>query len=135
MTSGNYSGVFVQIAKIVLEDAVGRRDREHEAAMRWFFGKRRLRRNREEAAEERAVNESGETIWGDGQVGGEERFYPAHSGRDILVDLGEMGLYWPQREEDRETARREARGYRPRREELAGPMVQERVYPWLAAQK
>ena len=103
--------------------------------MRWFFGKRRLRRNREEAAEERAVNESGETIWGDGQVGGEERFYPAHSGRDILVDLGEMALYWPQREEDRETARREARGYRPRREELAGPMMQERVYPWLAAQK
>ena len=103
--------------------------------MRWFFGKRRLRRNREEAAEERAVNESGETIWGDGQVGGEERFFSAHSGRDIGVDLGEMGLYWPQREEDREAARREARGYRPRREEPASHQLEERVFPWLAAQR
>ena len=124
-----------QIAKIVLEDAVGHRDREHEAAMRWFFGRRELRRNKEEAAAGRAVNDSGETVWGDGQVGGEERFYQAHSGRDIGRDLGEMGLYWPQREEERDAARREARGYRPRREELAGPELPERVYPWLAAQR
>ena len=44
-----------EIAKIVLEDAVGHRDREHEAAMMWYFGKRRMRQNKKEAEKNLAI--------------------------------------------------------------------------------
>ena len=41
----------------------------------------------------------------------------------MMTDLGELGLYWPRPADEWEDERRAALGYRPRREELAGPDV------------
>ena len=51
------------------------------------------------------------------------RYYSESDGRDVLTDLGELGLYWPKPADQWESERRAARGYRPRKEEPEGADV------------
>ena len=100
-----------------------------------MFSLRAVRKNREEAAARRMYNESGEMVWGDGQVGGGERFYPAREPRPVGDELSEMGLYWPGDADEKNAAKRAARGWKPRREELAGPPLPGRTFPHLQGER